>query len=1074
MKKISSLFLGFFVCFGLTTPVHGSIYPITGTNVKSPSQEQIVQFYDNYDIDPARNSDTRYSVNPFLPYESGFLDNQHLYYALNSLNYVRYIAGLNYNVVLDSDYTQMAQDASLLLAVLDVSKKDEEGNTLGLTHEPPMPESWDDSQYASLYDSAYLGANKSNIASYYLSSGSSRNLTNFLFYQWMADEDSANLSTVGHRRWVLNPTLGATGFGVVQNSDSYYTYSAMYTGDTSNASASNTTGVMWPAQNMPVDLFKNDYPWTYSSGSSIDSSAKVTVTLTRLNDNMVWTFGGEETDLNGDYLNVDNNYAQQGCVIFRPDPETIEYEHGQVYHVSIKGGVEASYVVSFFDINEINAGTGLLTPSNTPTTYTYEDGGGSVVTSIALNYSHLSFVQGEYRTVNASLSPSTATNQTILWSTSDSKVAIVDSNGKVTGVSAGSCTLTATVGSVSSTIPITILQTSSEIPVTGITLSAQSLDVPLGDGVRVSATIQPSNATEQTITWSVSDPSIASVDSTGRVFGLSNGSCFLTATVDGLSTTIPITVRNFTIIPITSVELSTNNLNLGVGQAEKIYVTVSPANATYQAVSWAISDEEVATVDSSGIVTATGVGGCYLTVTVGDFSKSIPIQVTALDGIIYPTNITLNYTEFTLQSGESQVVTAIVYPSNTTNQNVNWSTSNSTIATVNSSGRVTAVGSGTAYITATVGSVSKSVEVNVDGIADETTVSNIVLNYSNFSLPVGGEETIQATIYPSTASVSSSSWYSTDTSVATVSSSGLVTARGVGTADIIVTADHVSVICTVSVHDYETVVQVVGLSHKTLSLELWDQITLYTTVLPQNAVFPQISWHSSNPNAVTVDDSGTLSAIGSGSSTITASTSNGVYSRCEVTVSAPNYAARFQLIQDVLVEDWYYYYVKSVYYMGFMSGMSETSFAPNGIATRSMIAMTLYALEGKPAMEPESIFNDVPFTSYYADAVNWAKKAGIVSGITETTFAPESPVTREQLATILYNYEIYSGNISAPSGSYLTFKDSSMISNWATNATSWCVDFNIMRGDSNGYFYPNNLATRAEFATVLFSLINLY
>lgn len=1101
MNKISSFFLAFLVCFGLTTPVFGTTYSITGTNVKSPTQEQIVQFYNKNQIDVARQADNRFSTNPYFdhPYTSGYLYDKNQDYAISSLNYIRYIAGLDYNVERNTEYVQFAQDSAFILAVLDGDLEQKEqgeeeekaSESSRLTHTPVRPTVWADPSYNSLYTSAYTGAGKSNIAAYNqhsgtdeegnpIPTGNTRNLTNFLFYQWMAEfdkndleESTVNLTTVGHRRFILNPVMGYTGFGVAVNPDSYWTYSAMYAKDASNTSAANTTGVMWPAQNMPVDLFDSSYPWSFSTGSSISSS--VIVTLTRLNDDEEWIFGPMDTDLNGKYLNVDNgNYGQPGCVIFRPDPATITYSQGDVFHVSITGGVEASYVVTFFALNEVTPSSGSLTPGNTPTSYTYADGTGStVVTSIALNYSSLTLVQGDSRTVSAELTPSNATNKTIIWSTSNSSVAIVDSNGKVTGVSTGSCTLTATVGGISSSIPITVQQTNSEIPVERLTLTPTALEVPLGDGVRVSASIEPSNASNQTISWAISDTSIASVDSTGRVFGLSYGNTFLTATADGLSTTIPVKVSNITIIPITSIELSVGSLNLGVGQSDKVYVNILPANATNQVVNWQLSDDSIATIDSNGIVTALGVGGCYLTATVGDFSKSIPITVTALDGIIYPTHLTLNYASLSLASGESQVVSAIVYPSNTTNQIVTWSSSNSAVATVSSNGRITAHSSGTAYITAAVGAVSKSLEVQVGAVANEGAISNIVLNYSSFSLPVGGDDTLEATIYPATALTTSVTWSSSDPSIASISSTGVVTAHAVGTAELYATADGVTVMCTVTVHNYDTVVQVVGLSHKALTLSLWDYFTMYATVLPQDAVYPQVTWTSSHPSVVTVDGTGNLFAVSAGTAIITASTSNGVYGECEVTVEAPDYAARFQLIQDVVVEDWFYYYVKSVYQMGLMSGVSETEFAPDSIATRGMIAVILYALEGKPAMEPENIFTDVHYTSYYANAVNWAKHAGIVSGVTETLFAPEEPVTREQLATILYNYEIYSGNISAPSNSYLTFRDSGVISNWATNATSWCLDYNVMRGDTEGYFNPNDLATRAQFATVLVSLMNL-
>ena len=129
---------------------------------------------------------------------------------------------------------------------------------------------------------------------------------------WTADEDSGNIDRVGHRRWLLNPEMGTTGFGFAG------AYSAMYSMDSSNTSASQTS-VAWPAQNMPVDYFDSTYPWSFSTGKTLTMS-NIRVTLTRLNDNKVWNFSGTQTYSPSDekYFNVENtNYGQVGCIIFR-------------------------------------------------------------------------------------------------------------------------------------------------------------------------------------------------------------------------------------------------------------------------------------------------------------------------------------------------------------------------------------------------------------------------------------------------------------------------------------------------------------------------------------------------------------------------------------------------------------------------------------------------------------------------------------------------------------------------------------------------------------------------------------
>ena len=168
---------------------------------------------------------------------------------------------------------------------------------------------------------------------------------------------------------------------------------------------------------------------------------------------------------------------------------------------------------------------------------------------------------------------------------------------------------------------------------------------------------------------------------------------------------------------------------------------------------------------------------------------------------------------------------------------------------------------------------------------------------------------------------------------------------------------------------------------------------------------------------------------------------------------------------DVSENNWFYEAVKFVYENGLFKGVSDTQFAPNEPLTRGMLATVLYRLEGEPQTKSSSKFTDIGNNEYYTNAIVWAEENGIVNGITDTNFAPNENITREQIAAIIFRYAknkgISSENIDMP------YTDLEMISDWAIEAVSFCYANGIMLGDDTGAFNPQKNATRAETAAIL-------
>ena len=167
---------------------------------------------------------------------------------------------------------------------------------------------------------------------------------------------------------------------------------------------------------------------------------------------------------------------------------------------------------------------------------------------------------------------------------------------------------------------------------------------------------------------------------------------------------------------------------------------------------------------------------------------------------------------------------------------------------------------------------------------------------------------------------------------------------------------------------------------------------------------------------------------------------------------------------DVAKNAWYYNAVEYVAENGIMSGVSAREFAPNAGFSRAMLAQTLYAMSGKPAVKVESTFADVAANAWYADAVNWAAEKGYVSGVGDGKFAPDASVTREQMALILYRY---AGSPDASGMAQKEFADSSSVSAYAVDAIRWAVHEGLISGMENNTLAPQGTATRAQVAQIL-------
>lgn len=311
-----------------------------GITVQTHTQEEIRDYVSR--LGASLQDGLYFAVDPVTeaPYNAGQLSDDTKKSALNMLKQIRYIAGLSDQIEESGAYSYYAQASSLVNYANG-----------SLSHHPAQPAGMD----TELFHAGYEGASKSNLS---MHSRSGRSMNETIVMSFLNDSDRSNISSVGHRRWLLNPKMKQAGFGAVSGPKG--TYCSIYVLDKGNSQASES-GVAWPAQNMPVEYFTTGFAWSISLGDLLDAE-KIHVTLTRTSDQKTWNFSRASSD--GDFYvdNEDYNYCYEknGCIIFRPPAEEIgSYRAGDVYEVDITGTASpVSYKVRFFQLHAGGSDTG--------------------------------------------------------------------------------------------------------------------------------------------------------------------------------------------------------------------------------------------------------------------------------------------------------------------------------------------------------------------------------------------------------------------------------------------------------------------------------------------------------------------------------------------------------------------------------------------------------------------------------------------------------------------------------------------------------------------------------------------
>ena len=360
--------------------------------------------------------------------------------------------------------------------------------------------------------------------------------------------------------------------------------------------------------------------------------------------------------------------------------------------------------------------------------------------------------------------------------------------------------------------------------------------------------------------------------------------------------------------------------------------------------------------------------------------------------------------------------------------------------------------------------ISQTATLTVQAKPASVPVTSVTLDKTELTLAEGGTATLTATVEPADATNKNVTWSSDKPAVATVEG-GTVTARGAGEATITVTTEdgEKTATCTVTVRP--------DIPPANPNYRITVEATQGGTVTAD----PTAAKAGATVTLTPAPDRGYQ--VGSvavtdrfGDPVAVTEQADGTYTfvmpNGQVTVTV-TFAEAPLPFPDVTEGDWFYDAVRYAYETGLMDGVGDNLFAPNSETTRAQLVTILYRLAGQPAVSGDLPFPDVESGTWYTDAVAWAAENGIVNGVSDTEFAPGDDITREQLAAILYRYAAYQGYDVSQRADLSGFGDASSISPYAQEALSWAHAQGLVLGFEDGSLRPQGTASRAQIAAVL-------
>lgn len=455
----------------------------------------------------------------------------------------------------------------------------------------------------------------------------------------------------------------------------------------------------------------------------------------------------------------------------------------------------------------------------------------------------------------------------ISWSSSNESVAIVSKEGRVTALKDGVANITATIGNFSATCTVTV----QEIKLESISLNKTEITIARKDSEQLTVIYTPEETTDnKSVTWSVSDSRIISVDGSGIVTGKAVGKAIVTASVGQYKAQCEVTVN----APLKEISFVSKTLELVKGQTSKELVSsliFLPEDTTdSKVVNWISNDTEVVTVDNEGKLTAIKAGKATITVEGVNGVKAtceVTVKEIPVEGIV------LNFATAEVEKEKTLQLNAIVYPENTTDdKTISWKSEDSSIASVDKNGLVTAHKGGETIITATATNGKKAeckivVPIHMTGIEIIEPDKAEVLKGNTITLFVKPVPQNTTDSYEVT-------WASSDKSIATIDKDGMVV--GVKNGEVIITARSGEFTDTIKITVREIALQKIEISCNKDNLTdgkllKGQKLELGVNYIPENTTEDRtVTWTSSDEEIAYVDPNGIVVGVKAGRVTITA------------------------------------------------------------------------------------------------------------------------------------------------------------------------------------------------------------
>ncbi len=494
----------------------------------------------------------------------------------------------------------------------------------------------------------------------------------------------------------------------------------------------------------------------------------------------------------------------------------------------------------------------------------------------------------------------------ISWSSSDTTVVTISSAGVATAVAVGTATIRASAEGInSSPVSVMVSETPPPVPViASVELSPSSMTLGIGGTFQFMAMALTSDGMaveDVTFTWASDDTEIATVDSLGLVTAVAAGTAMITASANGItSMAAPVTVEEMAPEVASVMIVDAMPVMLEVGDTHQLMAVAQTSEGTMiggVAFSWSSDDNEVATVDSTGLVAAVGAGMANVIAVVKEVTSD-PVNVTVAEPPPVVDRITVEPTTASIEEGETQQFSATAYESDNTEisgKRFTWKSSDTGKATINSTGLATGKDAGTTTITATVDGVSGMATLTVSEPPPPVVVATVTVSPSQASIEEGETQQFSATAYESDNTEISGkrfTWKSSDTGKATINSTGLATGKDAGTTTITATVDGVSGMATLTVSEPPpppVVVATVTVSPSQASIEEGETQQFSATAYESDNTEisgKRFTWKSSDTGKATINSTGLATGKDAGTTTITA-TVDGVSGMATLTVSEP-------------------------------------------------------------------------------------------------------------------------------------------------------------------------------------------